>query len=373
MPRQTPLHAVHKRLRANLVEFAGYEMPLVYSSMKAEHEAVRKRAGIFDLSHMGEIHLHGKGADLAIDRIIAARLMNLPAGRARYGVICNEQGGIVDDVIAYRKDKDDWWVVVNAATRTRDLAWIGEHAKGVSVDDHSDQCALIAMQGPVACKLVAAQADPAILDLPPFAFTESSIAGKKVIVSRTGYTGEDGFELYLAAGDAEQVWETLEKPLLAAGGLPAGLGARDTLRLEAGLRLYGQDMDDSIDPVRCGLGWTVAWDKEFIGKEAVARAAAEPSRIQFVGLRLSPREIPRTGYTVIDSGNVVVGRVTSGTFSFTLGTAIATAYVGPPHGAVGEELTVDVRGRPARAEVVKLPFYRREGALPAGGKRQTES
>ncbi len=367
MGRRTPLYDRHVAAGARMVDFAGYDMPLQYSGIRDEHVAVRQRAGIFDVSHMGEVTVSGSGATDFVQRLVTNDVSRLERNQLLYSVMCNEQGGIVDDVIVMRGAQDDHFlIVVNASTREKDVAWMQDHA-GPDTDlvDRSDRLALIAVQGPRAVDVLAplARVDGGgdLRELRPFFATGLSLAGvtdaEVQIISRTGYTGEDGFEIYIDAARAGQVWDAIIEAGTAHGLLPAGLGARDTLRLEAGLRLYGQDMDEDTDPYSCGLGWTVKLDKgEFVGRGALQSLRESPPR-RFVGLRLGPRSIARHGHAVFQD-EVEVGTVTSGTFGFTVGTAVAMASVDPDF-KKGGEVAVDIRGTEADAEVVPLPFYKR--------------
>jgi len=350
-----------------MVDFAGYDMPLQYSGIRDEHVAVRQRAGIFDVSHMGEVTVRGSGATGFVQRLVTNDVSRLESNQLLYSVMCNEQGGIIDDVIVMRGAEDNHFViVVNASTREKDVAWMQGHAdSGTDVVDASDRLALIAVQGPRAVDILEplARVDGGgdLRELRPFFASGLSLAGvtdaQVQRISRTGYTGEDGFEIYIDAGRAGQVWDAIIEAGTAHGLLPAGLGARDTLRLEAGLRLYGQDMDEDTDPYSCGLGWTVKLDKgEFIGGEALRALRESPPR-RFVGLRLGPRSIARHGHAVFQD-EVEIGTVTSGTFGFTVGTAVAMATVDPDF-KKGGEIAVDIRGTEADAEVVPLPFYKR--------------
>lgn len=356
MAARTPLYDRHVAAGARIVEFGGYDMPLLYTSIREEHVAVRTRAGLFDLSHMGEVRFTGDLAQEAVQGLVTNDVSSLTPGAALYSVMCNDAGGIVDDVVVYRDG--GYLVVVNAACRFKDLAWMQSHLEGARLEDASDATALLAVQGPAAVGIVRRAAESVVEAVAPFHFIETVVAGVPAIVSRTGYTGEDGFELYVDSGDAPALWDAL----LAAGAddglVPCGLGARDTLRLEAGLRLYGQDMDDSTDPYSCGLGWTVKLDKgEFVGAAALRGIDRKRPPHRFIGLRLDGRAIPRHGNTV-SAGGSEVGVVTSGTFSFTLGYAIGTASIDPDL-SPETPLAVEVRGGPAPAERVPLPFYRR--------------
>lgn len=356
---RTPLHDAHIGLGATMVPFAGYAMPLQYSTIRDEHLAVRGQAGLFDLSHMGEVRLSGPGAAADLQRLITNDLSRIAPGGALYSVMCNEAGGIVDDVIVYRDADDDFLVVVNASRRDVDVAWIRDHASAkTQIDDVSDSIALIAVQGPASSLVVDPLLDAHPHGLPPFHHTRLGVSGTPARVARTGYTGEDGLELYVASDRARQVWDALLDAGRRHGLRPTGLGARDTLRLEAGLRLYGQDMDDSIDPYSAGLGWTVKRDKgTFVGSEALARINPARPPHSFVGLAVSDRAIPRHGQAVHNEV-AMIGEVTSGTFSFSLGHGIATARLTTKAGP-GDQLSLDVRGRRVPATVVPLPFYRR--------------
>ena len=369
MGRRTPLYERHVAAGARIVDFAGYDMPLQYSGIRDEHVAVRERAGVFDVSHMGEVVVEGEGAAAFVQRLVTNDVAKLDHGQLLYSVMCNEAGGIVDDVIVMRGTRADHYViVVNAATREKDVAWMLDHAgDGVTVRDVSDELALLAVQGPRAVDVLEplARMDagaPALRDLLPFHAAGLSLAGitdaRTQRVSRTGYTGEDGFEIYIDSQRAVQLWDAILEAGQAHGLVPAGLGARDTLRLEAGLRLYGQDMDDATDPYSCALGWTVKLDKgDFVGAPALRGLRDSPPR-RFVGLRLGPRSIARHGHTVLQEGRPV-GVVTSGGFGFTVGTAVATASVDPGMRTDGD-VAVDIRGTAAAAEVVRLPFYKRQ-------------
>jgi aminomethyltransferase len=357
MAARTPLYEKHVAAGARMVEFGGFDMPLQYSTIRDEHIAVRTRCGLFDLSHMGEVRFTGADALESVQRLLTNDVSRLEVGGALYSVMCNEQGGIVDDVVVYR-DPDGYMVVINAACRAKDVAWMRAHNGGATLDDLSDDLALLAVQGPRAVGVVSAMTDDDVTGVRPFHFVDTNVAGVHAAVSRTGYTGEDGFELYVDAPDAGGLWDALLEAGSSEGMVPCGLGARDTLRLEAGLRLYGQDMDDTTDPYSCALGWTVKLHKgEFIGSGALA--AIDPSNPphRFVGIEMRGRAIARHGQRVLAAGSDA-GEVTSGTYSFTLDHSIATASIDGDAPA-DAELTVDIRGTLAAAAVVPLPFYRR--------------
>jgi aminomethyltransferase len=362
MAQRTPLHDRHVALGASMVEFAGYDMPIQYSNMREEHTAVRQRAGIFDLSHMGEVRVGGADPVAAVQRLVTNDLDRIGEGRAQYTAMLRDDGGIIDDLVVYR-GVGECFIVVNASRRDVDVAWMRAHLQdGATLDDISDETALIAVQGPRAVELVAplvSGVDVAALRSFGFGWGATVAGADHVVVSRTGYTGEDGVELYVSASDAGAVWDALMDAGRAVDMLPCGLGARDTLRLEAGLRLYGQDMDESVDPYSAGIGWVVKLDKgtDFVGAAALRRLKETGAPRRFAGLRMSGRAIARHGMEVY-SGDEQVGEVTSGTYSFTLGCGIATASLRADVDAAAP-LQVEIRGTRAGAEQVALPFYKR--------------
>jgi aminomethyltransferase len=355
--RKTALYGKHVEAGARMVPFAGYVMPLSYEGQLAEHEAVRRDVGLFDLSHMGEFRLRGPGALEAVDRLVTNRVAGTDAGQVVYSPLCRPDGTIVDDLLVYHLP-DSVLLVVNAANIAKDAAWIREHLPGgVEFADESHDTSLIAVQGPNAEPFLSPLTDAPLADLGYYRSCAARVAGADVLLSRTGYTGEDGFEIYVPDGAAEAVWDAL----CAAGDgdrpAPVGLAARDTLRFEVGYCLYGNDIDDTTTPLEAGLGWTVKLDKDdFLGKERLAAQKAEGVERRLVGLRLEGRAIPRAGYPVLHDGEAV-GRVTSGTFAPSLQGGFALAYVPRALGKKGTRLAVDVRGRPAAAEVVRPPFY----------------
>jgi aminomethyltransferase len=368
MAQRTPLHDRHVALGGRMVEFGGWDMPLQYSNIRDEHLAVRERAGLFDVSHMGRLTVSGAGALESLQRLVTNNVGRLLPMGGLYTVMCRDDGGIVDDLIVVRGDAaDSYWVVVNASTRQKDVAWMREHLAGdTSLVDISAETSLIALQGPHAEAILQPLSSADLSSLPPFHMARHAIEGVPAdvsLVSRTGYTGEDGFELMIDSSAAGALWDLLLSAGAAEGLLPCGLGARDTLRLEAGLRLYGQDMDETVDPYSCGLGWVVKLDKglDCIGAPVLRRLKESGPPRRFVGLRMEGRAIARHGMPVLrsDGGGDAVGEVTSGTHSFTLGAAIATAYVSPDVAASGDSLVIDIRGSAAPAQQVPLPFYKR--------------
>jgi aminomethyltransferase len=353
--RRTPLYEEHKSLGARLVDFAGWEMPVQYEGIKAEHNAVRNHAGLFDVSHMGEVVFRGPDAEEAVQRLVTRDVTRQETGQAGYSAVCYEDGGTVDDVIVYRRP-DDFLVVVNASNREKDLDHFRENTQDLDVEvaDESDDWALLAVQGPEAAGILQGFTDADLSNLKPFRFVEGAIGGAKTSISRTGYTGEDGFELYLSPDDAPHLW----RELLEAGATPAGLGARDTLRLEAGMCLYGNELDPETTPLEAGIDFAVHLDKEqeFIGQEALRREKEEGLGKKLVGFEVEGRGIARHDYPV-RAGEENVGRVTSGTLSPTLGKAIGLALVSP---GVEDRFEVLIRDRPVEAHAVQLPFYKRE-------------
>ncbi len=342
-----------------MVPFAGYSMPQQYTGIREEHTAVRQRAGMFDISHMGEVMLTGPGAEATLQLLCANDVSRLEDGQALYGVMCNENGGIVDDIIVYRDSATEFMVVINAACRDGDIAWMRDHlGEATEFVDISDATALIAVQGPRAVAIVDAICDADLTALDTFHCTQGSVAGIAARISRTGYTGEDGVELYVAADDAVAVWDSVLTAGAGEGLVACGLGARDTLRLEAGLRLYGQDMDITNDPISSAIGWTVKLDKgvDCIGATALRAIDRKAPPQRFVGLEFEGRSIARHGQRVISAGSDA-GEITSGTFSFTLGRGIATARIRGD--ADPSDLAVDIRGTVTAARTVALPFYRR--------------
>lgn len=374
--RFTPLHEEHVALGASMTEFGGWQMPLRYGSDLAEHNAVRTAAGLFDLSHMGEITVTGPGAGAALDYALVGWLSTLEVGRARYTMMAQEDGAVIDDLVVYRTAEDEFLVVANAGNAEVVLGELVQRAQDFEAEVvfTSPETALVAVQGPLAQGIVTALAGTddaaAIAGLKYYAITHATVAGVEVLVARTGYTGEDGFELFVPAGQAVTLWRALLAEGAPQGLVPAGLSCRDSLRLEAGMPLYGHELDLTTTPFEAGLGRVVRLDKTgpdgeplaFVGREALAaRKASEPARV-LVGLRVEGRRPARAGYPVAFDAtklDLVIGHVTSGAPSPTLGYPIALAYVTPEVSAVGTHLAVDVRGRGESVEVVQLPFYRR--------------
>ncbi len=354
--KRTPLYDCHLEAGAKMVDFAGWEMPVQYAGVIEEHRAVRTAAGLFDVSHMGEVRVRGTGAEAFLQRLTPNDVAKLVPGRAHYSGLLTERGTYVDDLLVYRLAAEDFLVVVNASNAPGDFAWMAERAEGdAEVTDESERWALLALQGPQALEILSPLASPDVSGLKYYGFLQGEVDGAPAILSRTGYTGEDGFEIYLAPEDAPRVW----RRLVAAGAAPAGLGARDTLRLEAAMALYGHEIDETTTPYEAGLGWVVKLDKgEFLGREALAaqKVAGVPRKL--AGFEVQGRGIARQGHAVVSDGGKV-GSVTSGTWSPTFEKAIGMTYVPPEMAAPGTPLTLDVRGKPVPAAVVEIPFYRR--------------
>ena len=361
--RRTPLHAQHVDLGARMVPFAGYEMPVQYSSIIEEHRTVRSAVGLFDLSHMGEIEVRGEEAVAFLRYAVVSDPGTMSNGQAQYSMLCDAEGGIIDDLILYRMDDQRFWIVCNASNRVPVLeqlsALLARGDFGAEIEDRSDRTALIAPQGPNASALLAGLTDLDLDSIGNYRSAQGTVAGVDCLVARTGYTGEDGFELFCDARDARTVWEAVAAAGDGHGLRPCGLGSRDTLRLEAGMPLYGNELGPDTNPFEVNLGRVVKLEKgEFVGRAALqAVQQSGPSR-KLIGLRMIDNAIPRAGYSVRHDG-AEVGHVTSGTLSPTLGEKIAMALVPAELAGADGSFEVVVRERPQRAEQVKLPFYRR--------------
>jgi len=364
--RKTPLHAEHVAAGGRMVPFAGWEMPVQYEGVKQEHHAVRQAAGLFDVSHMGEIRVRGDGATALIQRIITNDADKLVDGQAAYTCACNPQGTILDDLIVYRRGPAEWLVVCNASNRDKMVGHFIAQAEGrddVQVTDVSDDYALIALQGPEALAIAEKSGDDgkALAELRPFRLAETTLFGVDVIAARTGYTGEDGIEVFCAADDAVALWKAIMKAGDPHGLKPAGLAARDTLRLEARLSLYGNDIDETTNPYEAGLGWTVKLKAgDFIGRDALVKIKEAGLTRKLVGFEMVGRGIARHGYAILDEeGEQAIGTVTSGSPAPTLNKNIGLGYVPVAKTDVGTKLVIDCRGRKTEAVVVATPFYKR--------------
>lgn len=351
-----------------MVDFAGWSMPVQYDSIVSEHVATRTAATLFDVSHMGRFRFDGCGAVDFLDHLLTRSVTDLNAGQIRYSVVTKANGNILDDVLVYRLAEPDGtpfhWLVVNAGNRDKIAAWIHSHIRGfdsVSFADETLDTTMIAVQGPQAINLVADIVAPAASTLDYYYGAVGQVDGQRAIVSRTGYTGEDGCELIVPSAMGPALWERLLAKGSGQGVIPAGLGARDTLRLEAAMPLYGHELGEDIDPFQAGLGFAVNLNnRQFIGSEALARIKSAPRAVKQIGLRLEGKRVAREHYAIF-VGNEEVGRVTSGSFSPTLNCPIAMAYVKPTAAELGQTVEVDIRGRRQPGRIVKLPFYRRSG------------
>ncbi|GAA3375931.1 glycine cleavage system aminomethyltransferase GcvT [Streptomyces sannanensis] len=366
-PRLTALDALHRSLGATMTDFAGWDMPLRYGSERDEHNAVRTKAGLFDLSHMGEITVTGPQAAALLNYALVGNIGSVGLGRARYTMICQEDGGILDDLIVYRLGETEYMVVANASNAQVVLDAITARAEGfdAEVRDDRDAYALIAVQGPESPGILKSLTDADLDGLKYYAGLPGTVAGVPALIARTGYTGEDGFELFVAPEHATALWQALTEAGKPVGLVPCGLSCRDTLRLEAGMPLYGHELTTALTPFDAGLGRVVKFEKEgdFVGRKALEdaaeRAAANPPR-KLVGLIAEGRRVPRAGFAVVVGGEAI-GEVTSGAPSPTLGKPIAMAYVDAAHAAPGTEgVGVDIRGKSEPYQVVSLPFYKRQ-------------
>jgi len=363
--RTTALADRHAALGASFTDFGGWNMPVRYTSDLAEHHAVRTTAGLFDISHMAEFLVTGSGAAAFLDYALAGRISTMKIGKAKYSLLLDETGGVIDDVIVYRTGDDDFLVISNAGNRALVAEAFVARTAHISavVEDISDQMSLIAVQGPRAREIVEATVDvtdvaPALADLGYYAWSQGRFQGEKLFIARTGYTGEDGFELMVPNALAPALWDALLAAGEPLGLVPAGLAARDTLRLEAGMPLHGHELSTAIRPAQAGLGRVVSADKgEFVGKEAVVTASTDLPVL--VGLVAEGRRAGRAGYAVMDADGTSVGEITSGALSPTLGHPIAMAFVPPALAEPGTSLFIDVRGTLIPATVTALPFYRR--------------
>lgn len=361
MVKNTPLTDVHIKAGAKMAPFAGYNMPISYTGINDEHNTVRQKVGLFDVSHMGEFILKGERAGDLIQQLTSNDVAKLTPGKAQYSCITNEHGGIVDDLIVYKLSEKEWMLVVNASNIEKDREWIERHnpagAGTVEFKDISDRTALLALQGPRASGVLQKLTDENLAEIPYYGFKRGVVAGiRNVIISNTGYTGSGGFELYFDNSYAKTIWEKLFEAGEEFGIKPIGLGARDTLRLEMGYRLYGNDMDDTTTTLEAGLGWITKFTKDFTGKEVLEKQRRQGLARQLIGFELLDRGIPRHDYSIEDAKGNPIGKVTSGTQSPTLQKAIGMGYVTTGNAVPGNEIFIKVREKPLKAKVVKLPF-----------------
>ncbi|WP_202076659.1 glycine cleavage system aminomethyltransferase GcvT [Caldalkalibacillus salinus] len=361
--KRTPLYPVYETYGAKTVDFGGWELPVQFSSIKEEHHAVRTTAGLFDVSHMGEVAVKGPDAFSYLQKMLTNDVSKLVDGKAQYTIMCYPDGGTVDDLILYKKADHDYLIVINAANIDKDVEWLQKHVEGdVEVEDVSHQYAQVAMQGPVAVDVLQQLTDEDLSAITFFKFKDHvQLADVNVLMSRTGYTGEDGFEIYVAPEDAPHLWEEILKAGEDKGVIPCGLGARDTLRFEAKLPLYGQEITADISPIEAGLGFAVKTNKseDFIGKDVLKEQKTNGAPRKLVGIEMIERGIPRHGYPVYVEDNQI-GTVTSGTQSPTLKKNVGHALLDQAYTEIGQEVSVHIRNKQVKAQVVQTPFYKRQ-------------
>jgi aminomethyltransferase len=359
--KQTALTHVHQALGAKMVPFAGFNMPVSYQGVNQEHQCVREAVGVFDVSHMGEFFVSGPNALALIQKISSNDAAAMSDGQAQYSCMPNENGGIVDDLIIYRFSLDHYMLVVNASNIEKDWAWINAHnTMGAILENRSDDFSLLAVQGPMAQAVVQKLTDTDLNEIKFYRFSTGRIAGQSdVIISNTGYTGSGGFELYCANRQVEAVWNALFEAGAEHGIQPIGLAARDTLRLEMGYCLYGNDIDDTTSPIQAGLGWITKFTKDFVNSAAIAQEKEEGPKVKLCAFELLERGIPRHGYPIVKEDGTEIGRVTSGTMSPSLNKGIGLGYVEVPHNALDQTIYISIRQKQLPAKVVKLPFYKK--------------
>lgn len=359
MDKKTALFDKHVSLGAKMVPFAGFEMPVQYSGVTEEHFAVREKVGIFDVSHMGQFFVEGPSAKDLLQYVTTNNVDALEDGKAQYSCLPNGNGGIVDDLIIYKMEDEKYFVVVNASNIEKDWNHISKYNEkfGAKLTNASDEMSLIAIQGPKATETLQKLTDTQLSDIPYYHFTVGTVAGvSDVIISNTGYTGSGGFEVYFKNESAEKIWDSLTQAGDEFGLIPCGLASRDTLRLEKGFCLYGNDIDDTTSPLEAGLGWITKFDKDFVDKEFLAKQKEEGVTRKLVGFEMQERAIPRHDYLVVDADGNEIGKVTSGTMSPMKSVGIGMAYVSKPHFKTGSEIFIQIRNKNVPAKVVKLPF-----------------
>ena len=359
--KSTPLTSIHIGLGAKMAEFAGYSMPISYTGINDEHQNVRTNVGVFDVSHMGEFIIKGGDKALALIQAVTSNdASKLTAGKAQYSCLTNDTGGIVDDLLVYRLTETDWMLVVNASNIEKDWNWIEKHNSfGAEMHNISDRTALLAVQGPNALKVLQKLTDVDLTTIPYYSFVKGKFAGfDNVIISNTGYTGAGGFEIYFENANAEKIWNDIFAAGKEFGIKPAGLGCRDTLRLEMGFCLYGNDIDDTTSPLEGGLGWITKFTKDFTAKDIILNQKQNGLKRKLAGFEMIDKGIPRHGYDIQDENGNKIGVVTSGTQSPSLQKAIGLGYVPVDYAAEGKEIFIAVRDKALKAKVVKLPFYK---------------
>lgn len=359
MNKKTALFDKHVSLGAKMVPFAGFEMPVQYSGVTEEHFAVREKVGIFDVSHMGQFFVEGPSAKDLLQYVTTNNVDALEDGKAQYSCLPNGNGGIVDDLIIYKMEDEKYFVVVNASNIEKDWNHISKYNEkfGAELTNASDEMSLIAIQGPKATETLQKLTDTQLSDIPYYHFTVGTVAGvSDVIISNTGYTGSGGFEVYFKNEDAVKIWDALTEAGEEFGLMPCGLASRDTLRLEKGFCLYGNDIDDTTSPLEAGLGWITKFDKDFVDKEFLEKQKEEGVTRKLVGFEMQERAIPRHDYLVVDADGNEIGKVTSGTMSPMKSVGIGLAYVAKPHFKIGSDIFIQIRNKNIPAKVVKLPF-----------------
>ncbi|MCT3646976.1 glycine cleavage system aminomethyltransferase GcvT [Elizabethkingia anophelis] len=356
--KRTALFDKHVSLGAKIVPFAGFEMPVQYSGVTEEHFAVREKAGMFDVSHMGQFFIEGPGSKELLQKVTTNNVDALEDGKAQYSCLPNENGGIVDDLIVYKIADEKYFVVVNASNIDKDWNHISKYNTfGAKTTNASDDMSLIAIQGPKATEILQKLTDTQLADIPYYNFTIGAVAGvQDVIISNTGYTGSGGFEIYFKNENAVKLWDALTEAGEEFGMIPCGLASRDTLRLEKGFCLYGNDIDDTTSPIEAGLGWITKFDKDFVSKEVFAKQKEEGITRKLVGFEMQEKAIPRHDYEVVDAEGNVIGKVTSGTMSPMKKIGVGLAYVAKPHFKLGSDIFIRIRNKDIPAKVVKLPF-----------------
>ncbi|MEQ8881483.1 MAG: glycine cleavage system aminomethyltransferase GcvT [Cyclobacteriaceae bacterium] len=354
--KRIPLHEIHVGLGAKIVPFAGFEMPVRYSSDKEEHLAVRNDVGVFDVSHMGEFMVSGPKALETLQWISSNDLSKLSVGQAQYGYLPNDKGGVVDDFITYKMGEEEYMLVVNASNIEKDWTWITSQNKGATLKNISEDIVLLAVQGPKASDTLQKLTDADLSSVKYYHFIEDTLAGKKMIISATGYTGAGGFELYIRKEDAREVWKAIFEAGAEFNILPIGLGARDTLRLEMGFCLYGNDIDEDTSPIAAGLGWVTKFTKDFINADQLKKDKEEGTEFKLVGLEIIDKGIPRHGYRIVDDEGNIMGLITSGSISPVTNKGIALGYIKTGLHKPGTEVNIEIRNKNIKSKVVKTPF-----------------
>lgn len=358
--KNTALTHIHEQLGAKIVPFAGYQMPIQYEGVIGEHETVRNGVGVFDVSHMGEFHLKGKNALALIQKVTSNDASVLTDGKVQYSCMPNDKGGIVDDLLVYRIHEEEYMLVVNASNIEKDWNWIQQHNDlGVEMTNNSDEFSLLAIQGPKACEALQSLTSVDLKSVKYYTFTIDTFAGvSNVIISATGYTGSGGFEIYFKNADAERIWNAVFESGKEFGIKPIGLAARDTLRLEMGFCLYGNDIDDTTSPLEAGLGWITKFTKDFVNSKALQKQKEEGVTRKLVAFEMTEKGIPRHGYDIVNENGEKIGTVTSGTMSPSLKIGIGLGYVTKVYAKRDTEIYIQIRKKTIPAKVVRLPFYK---------------